>query len=54
MKRLTDVNVLLALATDRSRQHAAVRAWWERLPSTDHCARIFSIFRFISWTAGSD
>lgn len=31
MRRLSDVNVLLALAAERCRQHVAVRAWWERL-----------------------
>lgn len=35
MKRLTDVNVLLALATDRSRQHVTVRTWWQQLPLTE-------------------
>lgn len=31
MKRLTDVNVLLALVADRCRQHATVREWWAGL-----------------------
>jgi toxin-antitoxin system PIN domain toxin len=35
MKRLTDVNILLALVADRCRQHTAVRGWWEGLAPTD-------------------
>jgi toxin-antitoxin system PIN domain toxin len=35
MKRLSDVNILLALVSDRSRQHAVTKAWWERLPLTE-------------------
>jgi uncharacterized protein len=35
MKRLSDVNVLLTLVSDRCRQHREVKAWWEALPSTE-------------------
>lgn len=35
MKRLSDVNVLLTLASDRCRQHAATKRWWESLPLTE-------------------
>ena len=35
MKRLSDVNVLVTLVSNRSRQHALTKAWWERLPPTE-------------------
>ncbi|MCX6995517.1 MAG: PIN domain-containing protein [Kiritimatiellaeota bacterium] len=35
MKRLSDVNVLLTLASDRCRQHDAIKDWWARLPQTE-------------------
>ena len=35
MKRLSDVNVLLTLASDRCRQHTVIKDWWERLPLTE-------------------
>jgi toxin-antitoxin system PIN domain toxin len=35
MKRLIDVNILLALAAERIQQHKVVKTWWERLPVTE-------------------
>lgn len=35
MKLLGDVNLLLALTTDRHAAHLRTRAWWEQLPATE-------------------
>ena len=35
MKLLSDVNVLLTLTSNRCRQHAAARGWWENLPPAE-------------------